>query len=343
MPSLELLQIDVTEECPLSCGHCSNSSGPSKTTQFPLKKLIELFEQAAVMGVRRVVLSGGEPLCYPALETAIKSAHALKLNVTIFTTGTRDTRTRVPIELREWGSLKNDGLVSAGFSIYAAPERREYHNQIVLLKPLKEDAFGVNQIAMQRARAAGIDVQAHFIPSDSTVTDLQDIYNWVSALKCSILHLQFPTRQGRNASLPCLALSRTRERALQRAASSLITVPTTIFHVSRLWYQRWSGAGSNCGANERQLIIRADGTISPCNACKYSIPADQEESILDPLGNLMTIWENSTTLQAYRSAKAGNSVCSRCQGIFAEYKQEEENPLGGSALLPVVRADGMFS
>lgn len=342
MPSLELLQIDLTENCPLSCGHCSNSSGPSKHTQFPFKNLIELLEQAAFMGVKAVVFSGGEPLCYPALGTAIKSARALGLNLTIFTTGIRDTRTREPIELGEWKSLQEDGLPSAGFSVYSAPDHREYHNQIVMLKPLKRDAFGANQTAMERAREAGIDIQAHFIPSDSTVADLQDIYNWAASLKSSVLHLQFPTRQGRNLSFPFLGLSRNQEQTLQRAVSSLMAVPTTTFHVSRLWLQRWSGSVSTCGASDRQLIVRADGTISPCNACKYSMPASDQENILEPPGNLITLWENSATLHAYRLAKATNSVCLRCQGIFAEYKLEEEQPLEGSALVPVVRADGVF-
>src|SRR5207247_4868509 len=137
--------------------------------------------------------------------------------------------------------------------------------------------------------------------SDPTGNDLQDIYNWASNLRCSALHLQFPTRQGRNAPLPCLSLGPTQEHALRKAVSSLMTVPTTVFHVSRLWYQRWSGASSNCGANDRQLIIRADGTISPCNACKYSMQECQQESILNSPASLMTMWENSTTLRAYRS------------------------------------------
>ena len=342
MPSLDLLQIDLTEECPLFCGHCSNSSGPSKTTHFPLQKLSEIVEHAAKMDVKALVLSGGEPLCYPGLRATLKLAQILKLPVTICTTGIRDKNTRSPIESSEWRNLKQDGLVSAAFSIYAAPHRREFHNQIVMLKPLGGDAFGTNETAMRRARAVGIDVQAHLIPSDSTVADLQDIYDWAVGLECSVLHLQIPTEQGRNASLPRLALNRCQEEALQRAASSLLTVSRTTFHVSRLWHQRWSGANFNCGANERQLIIRADGTISPCNACKYSTAGDQQENILNPPGNLKAIWENSPTLQAYRSAKARNSVCMRCQGIFAEYKQEGNLPQR-STLLPEVRADGMFS
>ncbi|HLY61004.1 MAG TPA: radical SAM protein [Terriglobia bacterium] len=342
MPSLDLLQIDLTEECPLFCGHCSNSSGPSNTTRFPLQKLIEIIDQAGKMDVKALVLSGGEPLCYPGLRAALKRAQTLKLPVTICTTGIRDKKTRSPIESSEWKNLKQDGLVTAAFSIYAAPEQREFHNQIVMLKPLSGDAFGANETAMRRARAAGMDVQAHLIPSDSSIADLQDIYDWAVSLECSVLHLQIPTQQGRNATSPRLAMNQCQEEALQRLASSLLTVSGTTFHVSRLWYQRWSGANFNCGANERQLIIRADGTISPCNACKYSTARDQQGNILNPTGNLKAVWESSPTLQAYRSAKARNSVCKRCQGIFAEYKQEE-NLSQRSTLLPEVRADGMFS
>ncbi|MGH9433395.1 MAG: radical SAM protein [Terriglobia bacterium] len=341
MPSLELLQFDLTEECPLSCGHCSNSSGPSRTTRFPLEKLVEFLEQAAAMGVKTVVFSGGEPLCYPGLATALKTARSLDLPVTMFTTGIRDKRYRGPIDLQEWEGLRKAGLVTAAFSLYAAPMGREYHNRIVRLKPVDGDAFTVNEMAMRTARAAGIDVQAHFIPSNPSVARLQDIYDWAAGLNCSALHLQLPTRQGRNETLAFLGLGRSQEQLLQLAVSALVTISTTAFYVSRLWRQRWSGSSSNCGANDRQLIIRADGSISPCNACKYLTPTAHQESILEPPKKLIAVWENSATLQAYRSAKAMNSVCPRCHGIFAEIKQEEA--FGGSALLPVVPADEVFS
>jgi len=342
MLPLELIQFDLTEECPLSCRHCSNSSGPLRTKRFPPYRLFELLEQAAKIGVKNIVFSGGEPLCYPALAPALRMARRLRLPVTIFTTGIRDKKTRGAIDTQEWKTLKEQGLVSAAFSTYAAPKEREYHNRVVALKPAEGDAFSVNELAIQRAHAASIDVQAHFIPSDPSVAGLQDIYDWAEGLECSELHLQFPTRQGRNEASVYLGLSASHEHMLQRAASSLVTLPRTMFYVSRLWRRRWSGSGESCGANDRQLIIRADGTISPCNACKYLMPTTRQESILEPPRKLIAVWENSATLQAYRSAKAMNSVCLRCHGIFAEHKQEQERTIGGSALLPVVPANGMF-
>lgn len=111
-PPLKLLQIDLTDECPLFCTHCSNSSGPSRETHFPINKLLEIIKEGAALGVRSIVYSGGEPLCYPQLSEALSTAQCFRIETIMFTTGIEDRKTRLPIGLDRWVELKQQGLTS---------------------------------------------------------------------------------------------------------------------------------------------------------------------------------------------------------------------------------------
>jgi MoaA/NifB/PqqE/SkfB family radical SAM enzyme len=316
-PALKLLQIDLTDECPLFCVHCSNDSGPLRKTHFPIEALARILMQAKGLGAESVVYSGGEPLRYPHLEQAVSAATSLGLTSTIFTTGIDNDVSRLEVESSRWSSLKGVGLQGAAFSIYSGPKNREFHNRVVRCKPLRGDAFDVNERAIRAAGFAGLRKELHFIPSGTTVRDLQEIYRWAQDLECGTLHLQMPTYQGRNATGGFLSLSYDEELQLKDAALNLrVDATLTSFHISRFWRSRWDGT-SGCGAATEQLIIRADGTISPCNACKYTSRTSQEENVLASSEDLSVIWGKSPALLEVRRARIEGSIPVRCEGVLA--------------------------
>jgi MoaA/NifB/PqqE/SkfB family radical SAM enzyme len=318
-PPLRLLQIDLTDECPLFCAHCSNSSGPSRSAHFPIQRLLAIVTEAKGLGLERIVYSGGEPLRYPNLERALSFARDNCVPATIFTTGIRDKRTRLPVSAEDWCKLTRAGLVGAGFSVYAAPSRRGYHNDIVRTVPAIGDAFGANEEAIKAARTAGLAVEVHFIPSGITLSDLPEIYTWTVGLGCSVLHLQLPTYQGRNSARPFLQLNSSDEARLQETASVLRPIPgQTQFYVSRFWRSRWNAVSNfNCVANLEQLIIRTDGTISPCNACKYGSVTLGSENVLEERTTLADVWRHSCLLQQLRDRGGQVSSPNSCEGVLA--------------------------
>ncbi len=303
-PPLRLLQIDLTDECPLFCSHCSNSSGPGRDTHFPIGRLLEIVSAARDLGLEMLVYSGGEPLRYPDLEEALLAAKVGGTPATIFTTGIADKKTRLPVSAERWRRLNFSGLGTARFSVYSGPSRREFHNSVVQTRPSAGDAFGANEQAIKDARSAGIAVEVHFVPSGISVVDLQEIYSWADHLGCSTLHLQIPTYQGRNQDRPLLELSYEDEACLKQAALVLRSIPGQIeFHISRFWMSRWKpSAASNLATNLEQLVIRTDGTISPSNACKYGRVLLEPENILDAGATLADIWRRSRSLQELRDA-----------------------------------------
>ena len=121
------------------------------------------------------------------------------MRTTIFTTGIRDKRNRVPIGGQEWVELQKHGLNTAVFSAYASPANRDFHNRIVRLRPVGYmDAFDVNERGISGAQQIGIAVDVQFIPSDETCSELSAVSTWAAALRVRTLHLQYPTQQGRN-------------------------------------------------------------------------------------------------------------------------------------------------
>jgi MoaA/NifB/PqqE/SkfB family radical SAM enzyme len=304
VPLLKLLQIDLTDECPLFCGHCSNSSGPGRNTHFPVAKLREIINEGRDLGLETVVYSGGEPLRYPDLHEALSAAKIGGTPATIFTTGITEKKTRLPVSVERWRQLRDFGLVGARFSVYSGPTHREFHNNVVQTRPINGDAFGVNEQAIKDARSAGIFVEAHFVPSGCSIVDLPEIYSWAERIGCSTLHLQIPTYQGRNKDSPLLELSYADEACLKQTALALRSIPGQMeFYISRFWMSRWENADHpNSAANLEQLVIRTDGTISPSNACKYGSVMLEPENVLTDGATLADIWRHSRTLGELREA-----------------------------------------
>jgi MoaA/NifB/PqqE/SkfB family radical SAM enzyme len=325
VPLLKLLQIDLTDDCPLFCGHCSNSSGPGRNTHFPIENLLDIVRGAKDLGVEVVVYSGGEPLRYPNLEEACLAAKSHGLPVTIFTTGIADKKTRLPVSVERWRQLKGSGLVAARFSVYSGPLHRAFHNNVVQTRPTVGDAFGANEQAIKDARSAGITVEVHFVPSGASVADLAAIYSWAAQLGCSTLHLQIPTYQGRNKDSPLLEVNSADEARLKQASWELRSSPGEMeFYISRFWMSRWEASTHpNSVANLEQLIIRTDGTISPSNACKYGSVMLEPENVLTAGTTLADIWRHSRTLQELRDTHGRFQLPLRPEGALAATARAE--------------------
>jgi MoaA/NifB/PqqE/SkfB family radical SAM enzyme len=318
-PKLKLLQIDLTDECPLFCAHCSNSSGPGCNAHFPIRKLLEIIREAIGLGLEKLIYSGGEPLCYRHLDEALSAAHFAGIPTAIFTTGIQSKKTRLPISANEWRKLRDRGLVAAAFSIYAGPSNRDHHNAVVRTRPAIGDAFGVNEQAIRDAHSVGILTELHFIPSAVSVPDLPEIYAWAVGLGCSLVNLQVPTYQGRNKEEAFLELNAHDEDRLKQAASALPVISGgTGFYISRFWQSRWKvSPKADCVANLEQLVVRADGTVSPCNACKYGSVTIGSENLLAEGATLADLWRHSRTLQELREARGTVQLPRRCEGVLA--------------------------
>jgi len=287
-PRLDLIQFDLTDQCPLFCSHCSNSSGPQLRLALGHHFVEMALADAVDLGCRNVTFSGGEPLCYVHLAAILVECQKRRVATTLFTTGIRDKGTRLSLGDSEWAELRALGLGTAIFSVYSSANNRKFHNEVVRLHPTREqDAFRVNELAILRACSAGIRAEVQFIPSSATCSDLPAIASWATELGISKVHLQFPSFQGRNAANPSLHVNDSQEAILKAYSLSLSQQLGAKFHISRLWCARWKIPTD--AQLLSQVIVRSDGVVVRCNACKYLHCIDQR-SIYEE--SLQQIWRN---------------------------------------------------
>lgn len=84
---LETLVVELTERCNLHCRHCIFGYRVGGSKQIPADRLQALLDEAAAMGARAVVLTGGEPTLHPAFSAAVHQARRLGLRCTVLTNG----------------------------------------------------------------------------------------------------------------------------------------------------------------------------------------------------------------------------------------------------------------
>lgn len=55
------IQFEITKHCPLKCKHCFNDSGKVRHEEMNLKEIKLIIDKVVSMGVRRMMITGGEP------------------------------------------------------------------------------------------------------------------------------------------------------------------------------------------------------------------------------------------------------------------------------------------
>jgi MoaA/NifB/PqqE/SkfB family radical SAM enzyme len=90
-----IVQLHPTRRCNLRCLHCYSDSGPDVREELRPELVCRLLEDAAGEGYTVAGFSGGEPLLYGALATALDHAHECGLVTTVTTNGMPLTEARV--------------------------------------------------------------------------------------------------------------------------------------------------------------------------------------------------------------------------------------------------------
>ena len=90
------LLAELTHRCPLKCPYCSNPLELTRrSNELSTAAWIDVFQQAAAMGVLHVHLSGGEPASRRDLEDLTEGARAAGLYTNLITSGVGLTRDRL--------------------------------------------------------------------------------------------------------------------------------------------------------------------------------------------------------------------------------------------------------
>jgi MoaA/NifB/PqqE/SkfB family radical SAM enzyme/glycosyltransferase involved in cell wall biosynthesis len=167
VPSKPLtLLLLINRGCNLRCSFCDLWEGHE---HMPLERLLVLLDQAAAIGTKTLVITGGEPFLHPDLFAAVAAAKARGMAVNITTNGT--------LIDRRWAELVESGVDSLSFSIDGLEET---HDRLRGQKGCWRRTWA----AIERVRAAGMTASVYSVATSQNVGELVAIYERARAAGC---------------------------------------------------------------------------------------------------------------------------------------------------------------
>lgn len=88
LPQLLSTHIEITNSCNLKCKHCYLSSGVAKPNELTEDEVIEIIDEAAMLGAEKISLSGGEPFLKSWIYDVLRHIIDSGLLAYVFTNGT---------------------------------------------------------------------------------------------------------------------------------------------------------------------------------------------------------------------------------------------------------------
>ncbi|THD79416.1 MAG: radical SAM protein [Phenylobacterium sp.] len=158
---LEFIWLELTGRCNLECVHCYADSGPSRPLEegVTLEDWLQVLDDAAALGCRRVQFIGGEPTIYPGLPQLIAHARGAGFTeICVYTNGTHVTEALKRVFL--------DNRVSLAFSVYGSSGAT--HDEVTRRK----GSFLKTDRAVRWAVDAGLGVRAGIIEMESNAHDV---------------------------------------------------------------------------------------------------------------------------------------------------------------------------
>jgi radical SAM protein with 4Fe4S-binding SPASM domain len=282
---LRELKLEVTHECPLSCVHCSSEAGPTTSRQMALEDCLRIVREAADLGAAEVAFSGGEPLVWTGLESAVAGATAAGLRVSIYTSGTSDN---VSQKLHE---IQRAGAKRTVLSIFG--DSAESHELVTRVA----GSFSRTKVAAAEGLRAGLEVEFHFVPFASSFSLLPGVVRLARSIGVGRVSVLRFVPQGRGAMLPWQVLDRRQSMALKRSIEQLRAAPDGVeIRTGSPYNYLLLNEHPSCKSGIDRLIVDPQLNIYPCDAFKR-IPAEtlvgtSDYSRLDKF-TLRQCWESS--------------------------------------------------
>ena len=297
------LFVEVSNLCAQGCVHCSSCAGPYIADKIPFSSLCDLVEQALPLGLKRLILSGGEPLLHSELIPFLKFLQKKRVDSNIYTCGVyiSSKKKLEPIPDAIIRALVSSSVKRVIFSLQGGTAR--VHENISGIP----GSFEITRKSIDKVCEARIPVELHFVPMRLNVDDLDGVIRYASAKgikKVSLLRLVL---QGRCSEE--LMLSYEQKKQLYERVTVLRTQYPHIEIRMGAPFNCISLAGTHCSAAQNKLLISAKGEIFPCEAFKFlrgTRPTIYKHTLAD-------VWENDRLLNELRNMIGHRDSCVDCE------------------------------
>jgi AdoMet-dependent heme synthase len=310
MSDLNLVAINLTRRCNLSCEHCyldattlKNGASNELTTNEAKSILDEVF---ALNPEAMVVLTGGEPLLRNDLEEIIQHGAQLGLFLVAGTNGVQLTHKRVQ-------SLKQAGLMGVGVSLDSTDATKHDNFRG------KKGSWEKTVKGLDYCREEGLSFQVHFTVMQWNMGEIDAMIALAEKLGAMVVNIFFLICTGRGETASDLSPSQY-ESALKGIIQAQATYPDMIIrprcapHFKRVAMQlnpdasinRISGReGDGCLAGIHYCRITPEGDVTACPYIETTVGNIRSQT-------LNNIWSDSSQFTLLRNPQL-EGKCGECE------------------------------
>jgi pyrroloquinoline quinone biosynthesis protein E len=292
------LVAELTHRCPLACPYCSNPRQLVRgNDEMRTEEWIRVLDEAALLGVMQVHLTGGEPLARADLEAIAAHAASRDLYVNLVTSGIPLDRTRLArlapsidhlqLSVQDADAASSDwiaGLAAHDAKLRVAGWVKELGVPLTLNVVLHRANLDRIEAIVAFAERLGVD-------------------------RLELANVQLVSWALENAAelLPTSAQIQ-RARGVAQAAKERLAGSLEVVFVLPDWHADRPRACMD-GWARRFVVVAPDGAVLPCHAAR-SLPLVFESVRDAPLGR---IWECSEALRAFRGEAWMPAPCNTCE------------------------------
>ncbi len=304
---LKEIKIEVTHDCMLRCVHCSSISEDNTGRNIEWTSCKKILDDAASMGVEKVAFSGGEPLLWEHIISAVDQAARYGMDVYIYTTG------NAPGAKNLLEKLYSVGLSKVMFSLFGTNARQ--HEKVTMSCGSYDKTIAMAEYCV----TIGLFTEFHFVPLSSNYKLLSAIAELAFSMGVKRVSVLRFVPQGRGVNKNVCGLSHAQNLELRSKIKALHKQGHDIRLGSPYNFLMLREKPQCCSGIDR-LTIGPDLRIFPCDAFKHIRPTDigasSDFSCLYT-NSLIECWEKSPYLGVVREYLTSDFApeCSACQKL----------------------------
>lgn len=242
---------EVTKKCPLKCKHCFNNSGETRVKELECQEIIDVLTKIRNMGVKKIMLTGGEPFTKEGFEKVINYASEIFHGVVVGTNG----------------FLINEDLVN---KIELSKNNVVFQVSVDGMKYNHDSVRGVDGSFDKAIDAIKLLVKkGHLVIVSNTVNefnidDTYELSKYVKELGAKQITISstLPIGRAKHNFISCTNFQDRLDEVLYLVINN---ISDDNFYVSLGEEDSYAAKGrGNCGHGDTQVCIRENGDVSPC-------------------------------------------------------------------------------
>lgn len=313
--SLNEITIEVTQQCTNRCIYCSSLSDMQKIERLDRATIIQVVDDAVVLGAKTVSLSGGEPFLREDIAEILDYIHGKGLKVRLYSSGIYsegDSYSSIPAALLESVKGKLDALI---FN-YEAIDAELY----ATIMGTRSANLALLDETINRAISLGIPVEAHMVPMHYNYRQIPDVLSKLYSMGVSNVSFLRLVPQGRVLENKELVVLNTEE---QKELKQILAKSQEAFDGKIRLGLPFSAKRAACGTGSIKLTVRYDGYVFPCEAFKDGMM--EIENGVPPENvkkkRLKDIYEESGYLKIVREGLRAYLGCEGNEYCYGQFKR----------------------